>query len=288
MNYEQFVHEMILCTSKKLSKFEKIEKQEVLKNNGEKLIGLVIRKENEKIVPIIYLEEFYEQYLMGSKIEYLSEQILSQRDRSEFPAHWDYESMLNFEHVQNLIIYRLINFERNRELLKMIPHLEMADFAITFYVMIPTENSDFCSILIRNEHMNRWEVSTSVLYETAKRNTKRLFPKVFSPLMEYMNLPWEFQEGDSPLWILTNEMGLHGASVILYPGMLRMIFERLDSGFYLLPSSIHEFLIVPKHLAVPEAHLREMVQEVNETQLEPEEFLSDMVYHFDGENITKV
>ncbi len=288
MNYEQFVQEMINCTKQKLSFGEQVEKHNVLKNNGVVLTGLSIRKVNESIAPILYLEGYYERYCAGESIEELCSHLYAQREHAPTPPDWDYRAILDYDEIQNFIVYRLINRERNEKLLNEIPYLPVFDLAIVFYVLVPSNGEDECSILIRNSHINVWKIPISLLYETARRNTPILYPYVFRPLSEYMNLGGRSEFTESPLWILTNLSGNNGASAILYPRMPKRLYEKLECTYYVLPSSIHEFLIVPEKTEIHPENLRHIVCEVNETQIEKEEVLGDSVYYFDGKNITKM
>lgn len=87
---------------------------------------------------------------------------------------------------------------------------------------------------------------------------------------------------------MTNVTGIYGASAILYPKMPKRLYEKLGCSYYLLPSSIHEFLVVPADAGIYSENLRNIVCEVNETQIEEEEVLADSVYYFDGKNVTKM
>ncbi len=287
MNYDQFVQNMYECTKQKLCENVTLEQQKILKNNGVTVTGFSIRKSNDTIAPIIYLEEYYERFLSGEKIEALSDLLIERQEKIEAPSKWDYRSILDFSKVQDRIVYRLIHQERNSELLKEVPHLPMFDLAIVFYIMIPADGFDSCSVLIRNSHIDLWKLPISILYETARYNTPKLCPYVFRSLMEHLQENYGFA-GESPLWVLTNVMGFNGASALLYPQMPKKLYEKLEKPYYLLPSSIHEFLIVEEETPISADHFKEIVQEVNATQVSPEEFLSDSIYYFDGKNITKM
>ena len=136
--------------------------------------------------------------------------------------------------------------------------------------------------------MNLWRVPISVLYDTARKNTPILCPYIFRPLEEHMNKMKCGDYFESPLWILTSLTGINGASTILYPKMPKRLYEKLKCSYYLLPSSIHEFLVVPACDGIYPTNLQNIVCDVNETQIQEEEVLSDSVYHFDGKNITKM
>ena len=288
MNYETFVQEMLCCTKRQISSEECLEIHRVLKNNGVTLTGISIRKKQENVVPIIYLDEYYERYRLGENIESLSQELLLQRAEAPLPPEWDYRAILNFEEIREQVVFRLVNRQKNEKLLQSVPYLPVFDLAILFYVMVSDENAEECSILIRNSHMDLWKISIATLYETARKNTPLLQPYMFQPLSEYIQVLKCHDFFESPIWILTNIQGLYGASAVLYPKMPKRIYEKLGQSYFLLPSSIHEFLVVPESSVIYPDKLRDIVCEVNETHMEKEEVLGDSIYHFDGKNITKM
>ena len=288
MNYEEFVLFMLECVRGRLPETMVVEKQEILKNNGVKAVGLAIRKEGALAAPIIYLEEYYKKYCIGASVETLAEHLIRRSDHTPPVPKWDYENILEFQKVRPHVNYKLINAERNQDLLKKVPNLPLLDFAIVFYVVIPVNETENCSVLIQNVHMNYWKLPISVLYQCAKENTEKLCPYVFQPLSEYVeNYTGEYIP-KSELYILSNEMGLNGASVILYPNMPKIIYEEIGGSYFLLPSSIHEFLVIRSECGNCAESLKEIVRDVNEHHIAPEEYLSDSIYYFDGNIITKM
>ena len=83
------------------------------------------------------------------------------------------------------------------------------------------------------------------------------------------------------MYLISNTASIHGAAAVLYPSVLSALAKRLDGSFYLLPSSIHEFIAVPFKREYAPEELREIVREVNESQVEEEEYLSDQIYYYD-------
>ena len=73
-----------------------------------------------------------------------------------------------------------------------------------------------------------------------------------------------------------------GAGVLAYQDFMDQAAEKIGGDFYVIPSSIHEILLVPDNGEVQAEGLKEMVQEVNATEVSPEEKLSDNVYHYDS------
>lgn len=100
----------------------------------------------------------------------------------------------------------------------------------------------------------------------------------------YIELPATagFPEMFPPMYVITNKQNLYGAVCILYPDVLKDVAQKLDSDFYVLPSSVHETIAVPaENLDINHASsLKAMVREVNQSELTPEEVLSDNVYYY--------
>ena len=288
MNYEEFVQFMLECVRTRLPKTTVVEKQEILKNNDVKVVGLAFRKAGVCAAPVIYLEEYYKRYCMGASMETLVEHLIRRSEQTPPVPKWDYENILDFQKVSSHVVYKLINAKRNQALLKKVPNLPLLDFAIVFYVMIPVNETENCSVLIQNVHMNYWKLPISVLYQCAKENTEKICPYVFRPLSEYVEDYTGEYVPTSELYILSNEMGVNGAAAILYPKVPKEIYAKIGGSYYLIPSSIHEFLVIRKdYETCPEA-LKQIVWDVNENHIAPEEYLSDSIYYFDGNIITKM
>lgn len=288
MNYEQFIDAMLECTRRKLPGTDIVEVQEVQKNNGVKLVGLVIRRHDFGIAPVVYMDEFYKRYMSGQSIENLSSMLLERCRHIPEMSHWNFEEFKDFRKIQDKIVYKLINAEENKELLKEIPHLPILDFAIVFFMMLEVSENETGSILIKNSQMDLWNCPISLLYEYAKRNTPVLCPPVLCLLSEVVGVLEKECFDNAPIYLLTNKSGVNGAAALLYPNMPGNIYAMIGRNYYLLPSSIHEFLIVPdEHGSTPEV-LKSIVREVNATQVEKEDFLSDDIYYFDGDIITKM
>ena len=285
MNYDQFILSVTRYIEEQIDESESVEMQEILKINGVVAKGISIRKKEEKIAPVIYLQEFYEKFLAGKPLEELAAQIVKKSREAEFVPEWNYEEILDFNRVKSKIVYRLINAKQNQELLKDVPNLPIYDLSIVFYLLISESDVGRCSVLIKNSHMDYWKIPISVLYECARQNTPRLFPHVLMPMDTYA---WKYAGGvvaPSPLIVLSNSRGMNGAGVLLYDRMPEKIYGYVGGKYYLIPSSIHEFLIVPWEPFLSVENMKEMVHEVNENHVAKDEVLSDNVYFFDGEQL---
>ena len=203
---------------------------------------------------------------------------------------------LNYESVQQRIIYKLVNTEKNRELLEDVPHIEFLDLSIVFQCMVAQEEFGTASILIHNVHMKLWDVSVENLYQAAKENTQRLqeyeIKSMADVLCEIMreedpemlteDLAEEFPDS-VPMYVLSNKNRVEGAVCILYPDLVRDFAEAIGSSFYIIPSSVHEVLLLPAGHDGESEEIKSMIREINDTQVSTEEILSYSLYFYDRE-----
>lgn len=203
--------------------------------------------------------------------------------KGEAETVWDYEK------VRDKIIFKLINTEHNRELLKRVPNRSFCDLSIVFMVHFGDREKGICTALILDEHMAFWNVTVDDLYDAAMKNTPRLLPDTFTGMDEMIRKIFLQEECDEtieieaevesvPFYVLTNRLGIFGAACLLYPGVVKKYANELNCDLYVLPSSVHETLLLPydKDLNVDE--LREMVQNVNRSEVALEDRLSGQVY----------
>lgn len=268
----------------------RVDVKEVRKNNGVVLHGLTITAKGENVAPTIYLEGFLEAYEYGIPFKGIAEEILDAYRRSEPDKGVDIGFFRSFEAVRDRICYKLIGRKGNEELLKDIPYIDFLDLAICFYYAYQGESLGEGSILIHNSHMEMWESCMAELFGLAKRNTPKLCPWRCCSLDEALAEVEEESTGEPaeepgfelPLKVLSNTKRLYGAACILYPGVLETLAQELGGGFLILPSSIHEVLLLPNDMMIVEPkEFRQMIEEVNSTCVLPEEVLSDSLYYYD-------
>lgn len=308
MEMKDFAEKACRAMKEVLGEEYEVRIQEVQKNNGVILQGLLILSEKQNVSPTIYLKPFWEAYEGGVTFAELVRRML-QIYREDTPEQSiDMSFFKHFECVKDRICYRLVNAEKNKELLKKIPYIAFLDLAICFYYAYEGEALGNGTILIYHTHAELWQTDAQELMRLAEVNTRRLFPwecssmeTVVRELMERrkqdicnfdgrcegMSAPWGIVGEEEAFWenipmqILSNDSRVYGAACILYPGLLSEIAEKEDANLYLLPSSVHEVIIMPDSGREEPLALKSMIYEVNRTQLEPEEVLSDSLYYFD-------
>jgi len=297
MTYESFKQQLADQLRTFFSADTHISIQQFPHNNHLILDGLTILEPGINISPTIYLNQYFEQFRNGAKLSDIQQQILQYYHQHCPLSSIDTDFFTCFNQVSPRIVYKLIHFEKNRELLREIPHIPYLDLAIVFYCLVPETPYENASILIYNNHLAYWNISKDTLMELARKNTQMLLPWRCSPLAELIRpalelLPEQEQastyeileEETVPMYVLTNSQQYFGAACILYSNALYDISHNLQDDLYILPSSIHEVILIPASMAEHPTELANIVQEVNITEVAPDEILSDSVYYYQQES----
>lgn len=259
----------------------------VTKNNDLKLCGLYIRKKGRNISPVIYIDEFMEYLRCGASLDAVTEKIIEIYRENIITNPVRGLDMADFDSLKHRIIFQLINTRRNKGMLKDIPSIPFLDLSIIFKVLINTTPCETATLTIKNEYMEMWHIGTEQLFEAAMANTPRLqeydlktMGSILAELTDH-----DFDDGISCfMYVLSNKQRLNGCGCILYPDVLESIAEKIGNNFYILPSSIHEVIIVPDDKMGNAHSLIQIVREVNKEVITQEDFLSDNVYFFSGES----
>lgn len=283
MNIQEFTQEACTEIAKILGR--EVQYKEVEKLNGAKHYGLIILEPGYNVAPTLYLEPFFDMYLYTKNWKDTVGRIIRAYQADSFPKRLDMGWFKDFEKVRGLIFHKLVNFEANTELLEDIPYTRYLDFAIIYCIYYKDDEIGSGSILIHNSHLEAWGCTTQDLARLAKENTPRLYPLAVSTmenvLQECMADTEELSsvgEIPIPMHIMTNTEKANGAITILYQNALKNFAERIHSDVVILPSSVHEVILLPLREDDDFREFRNMVCEVNRSGLAREDFLSDNVY----------
>ena len=258
----------------------------VPKNNSTKLDGLIIKKTESNICPNLYLNQYYADYEDGREIEDILSDIAHVRQMNDAPADLDVSAITDFSRIRDKIAAKLINTNQNREYLEDKPHTDIADLSAVYYVDLRSDSLGNMTTVITDSLLAQYDITLERLHEIAIQNmgTKARFCSMFEVLSELMSDSFpqdEFCPADNMMFVLTNESKLNGAAMLLCPETMDKIAEQVGSSYYILPSSIHETLVVPFSDGMNVDDLKNMVHEVNSAQLSADEILSDNVYIYD-------
>lgn len=270
---------------------------DVILNNGTTHIALILYKNGEKLHPQIYLERFFEDYKKGKAMEEILQDVMKTYEEALKNINPDSLSGIeDWEQVKGRLAFRLLSKERNKETLENYVYQEFLDLAAIVTFCAEIDEQGVKAIRVTHDLAERWNVSEEEILQAAEENTESLFPVRMEPILDTLcrvadisrdDLPEEvLAEEDSPqIMVLTNYLGVNGATVLLYDSLLKQIYEKLGGKFIILPSSIHEVIVMPLASAPPITDSQKMVEQINHSAVKEEEILSDSVYLYDGEKV---
>lgn len=284
MNFEEFktwVKENI--TSKDWKETSQVEISVVKKNNGVSKAGLSIREDEHDVSPLLYLDDYYIHYQNGELLENIIRNIRADYDKKVQMAAVKIPNLQEFENIRGRVIYRLVNYEKNKDILEDCPHIRLHDLAVTFRWVAHIDDVGVSTSLITNKQVKEWGVSVNDLVLAARQNTPRLFPAQIIDMEEMLAgmVSFILYPSAIPMYILTNEQELNGASALLYGDILKDFANKKGADMYILPSSIHEVIMIPADRIDDPKKLSSMVHEANTTVVSTGDVLSDSVYYYD-------
>ena len=293
----------------------------VIKNNNVELKAISILRKGEKATPTIYLESYYEEYNSGRDIDEICGEIFELYQKSKESIDYKIDDFSEFERIKEKVFYKLINYDMNANMLKDIPYFRFLDMAIVFYLMISCDERGVASALIHNQHMENWNVTPEELRKIACDNTWTNYPPVIQKMEDiisemimkdildgiddsdvikedYKCGSYDYEDVESlikeevenlkadreiDMYVLTNSIRNNGAVCITYPGVLKDFAEEKNSDIYIIPSSIHEVILIPG-AQWSKSQINGMIREVNQNELDPVEVLSNHVYVYRRED----
>lgn len=289
MEYKEFVEYIKMNAGYIAGEGGNITINHVIKNNGCEMDGLVIMEKGKDIAPSIYLDSFYELYTNGENIKNIIRQIEVIYEQNKNNVTFDVNILKHFDTIKDKIVYKVVNYRSNEKLLEQVPHKRILDLAVVFYCLLDNEYGRSATALIYNNNLKNWNVTIDDVYKAALKNTPDLLHSKISSmaaLFEKCGVNVDGEEVDlkdyvpSDMYVLTNESKLNGAACILYENVLYDFAQKLGADLYILPSSVHEVILLPKLSMFEKDELVNMVKEVNTEGVAADEVLSDHVYEY--------
>ena len=256
---------------------------DTLKNNGVKLHGVCIKLDDSNVRPTVYLESYFKDYKYGISIENLASQIMTIAKEHSFSRNFDTSIYDDFESVKNRLFTKIINTKQNEELLITVPSRSFMDLSIVVYCDV----SDLCgvnaTVLIKKEHIKGWKISEEEIIDIAYANTRSKGIEL-NDICQYLDR--ELNEHEFPadaynrLFVFTNEEKLFGAICMTFDDVLDDFLSDRADGAYIIPSSIHEVIIVPVTNERMLSDINDIIESVNRFTVEKEEVLSEHAYYY--------
>lgn len=282
-----------------------IEAKEVIGNNGVKRHGLVMKGTTQYTNPVIYIDKEYERYSDEEEMDDIydiSQRIIQIYELSKNEDIGQEEMVKNINDwnwAKNKVMFTLVNTDKNKEVLKAVPSTPFLDLSYTYYIQLQNSNFENGNVRIKNEYLDRWDITLEELHKQAVKNLMKFTEEEMEPMVDVvLKILFEGnnefkEEGTkfirelnseseySEMHVLSTTSHIYGAVYMFYSSKIKALADKLDSDLYILPSSIHELILIPVLENEEVETLREMVNQVNEESVENIDYLSDNVYRFD-------
>ncbi len=317
IDFTSFTQKILKILQEKLGADYTVFSHYVKKNNGMELTGIVAKRTGRSTSPTIYINGFYKEGITEDEIKRAADALYDEFQEAEFEDDIDLSDFAAFDKAKKRLAFKLIHAEKNKELLRSVPHRLFHNLAAVYYYSV--QEAPFygkATILVRDSHMKKWGINEEELMKTAFQNTPVLCPGVINDMEEVMreilseNLnediagarmgeqekadlfdeEWldelisqmskDAKEKKIPMFVLTNKQKFYGAACMLYPEVLKNFAEKIKQDLYILPSSVHEVILVPANAGTNQESLREIVTDINRTQVAEDEVLADSVYFY--------
>ena len=283
MNITSFTNQIIYFLQQQFGDDYHIFSRKVTKNNGVTLTGIVARRENINSFPTIYIDDYYREDIKEEEIREIVSEMAQRLRQADLTRPVDLSGFTDFQKAKTRLAYKLINTEKNCELLKNIPNRPFFNLSIVYYYLI--EDASFqgkATVLIRNSHLDTWKITEEELYETAYYNAPVLLPSKVQNMNDILDgvFPKKMFEDMVPMFVLSNKEKLFGAACMLYPDELKTFAEEIDRDLFVLPSSVHETILLPKCAGMNQESFLDIVTETNHSQVAEEEVLADSVFFY--------
>ena len=285
MDFNSFICKLVDIISERIEEDEDVIRYDAIKNNDTKLHGIVIKNATEKVSPTIYLERYYEKYLAEQNLECIADEIikLSRLHRNDINiSSFEFE---NYENVKDELYAKLIGKDSNNKLLEHVPYKEFLDLAIVVYFDVSKWCGMNASVLVKKEHIKMWGIDEEELFDLAIKNAYIKNGYSISNIFDLLgaNLKDTIQNS-LPMYVMTNKIKYYGAICMIYEDAIKEFCINNNCDVYIIPSSIHEIIIVPLSDEKLGYNINDAISIVNETELDREDVLSNHGYIYSREN----
>lgn len=294
MEIKEFAQQVADAVQERLGGECRAEIKEIRKNNNAVLTGLMIRNPSTNVSPCIYLEEFFQGFEKGTEtVEGMADRIAGAYREAGLPDRMDISFFTDYEKARKKVRGKLVNTEINRKLLEAVPHREFLDLSMVYMLCLEEEGCGMeCSIDVKNEYLELWGVTEEELFGDAEANARSDGGAVLKSIVDVIkDVPYNEEtavpalDESFPMYVLTNRRRTYGAVGMLDAETLKEAGKILGGGYYILPSSVHELILLASSGKAGEVKkMEEMVKIINDTLVLAEERLGYHIYRYDNES----
>ncbi len=296
MDYENFKEQFVADVKDRLEEQGadvKVSVNEVNKLN-ESYEAITVTPEDSNIGVNMSIQKFYDAMQDGTSYDDVVDKAVDVISKGiEQRPDIDVAALTDYSQMKEKLAMEVVSAEANKEMLENVPHQNMEDMAVVYRFILSSDEDGRASILVTNQILETMGVTPEQLHADAIENAPQIKPAEIKGMSEVMAEMMGVEQAemmglvpmnpeDEQMFVATVPDKVHGAGVLAYQDFMDKAAEKVGGDFFILPSSIHEILIVPDNGKMDLKELEAMVKEVNATQVAPADKLTDSVYHYDS------
>lgn len=234
--------------------------------------------------PAINIEKYYEEYQTGKTVDEVLHEMAGVVVENRRMV--DVDVMKDYEKASKRLFIRVSSVIRNLAFLKRVPHRIVDDLVLTYHVAIDLSPEEFGSGVITYDVMQMYGVTEEQLYYDAMRSCPDVLGASVQSLDEVLfhgPAPFDDCGAAREIRIVTGSKAKFGAAILFCPDMMRDIAQEMQSSYFVIPSSIHEVMLIPTDDPSDYERLEGIVHSVNASCVKWRDLLSDHVYYYDAE-----
>ena len=283
MNKKEFTETIMVRLAERCPDFS-FETTNVIKRNDEKLIGIIGRTPHA-LCPTVYVDPFYQNYRQGMTTDEVIDRmagIFWQEHlsvKSDFPIR---NNMEDFEQIKDRLIIVLSSLEMNEQWLKDKCYKPFLNLAATVGILVDVDETSNSIIHVQEKLLDMWNVTFDYIFEVAKENSFIESNILFKDICDVLTSHGISLDAEaSLLYVATNSHNFMGANLLMNNSFLYEIAEKLQDSFYIIPSSVHELLVLPACQVQDVEELNLLIQNINDTEVILSDRLSYTLYYYD-------
>lgn len=282
ISYEEFKKEL----KENINSFYKddvefLEEKKVYKPNRE-YEGLCIKFKDISLAPVIDLQDWYDTYRMGIDITSILKKFNNALIEHSNDLNIDV-SKVNKAYILEHVTLAAINMNKGQGLLNNVYYQRMEDIAFIPKIYFDdTHSSTITKKICEGFNISEYELIKAAIHNM--ENQSYMF-KTMGDYFKDINYEDSEIKNDklTNVYILTTNNLVNGAGLIVSDKIADRISREVGGDFYIIPSSIHELLILPEDFVNKDMFdmIKETIEFVNEVEVNSSDFLSDNFYHYD-------
>ena len=284
LSYEGF-RNVLFSQTKRVFKDEfginDITVEKTIRNNDTEIEVLCIKHGTTGCMPNIHIDDLYEVYEKGENIDEIIDSVKETYIRCSRYTLPDLEKLRafveNIDEAGSKIEFRLINADTNEKRLEDKPFKRFGEFALSYQLKVGTADNGFYVTLITNDMMELWNLNIDELHRQAVENMDPINNFVLQKLSDLLEIP-----DRTGMFVLTNKHKMNGATMIMFDEVRQKVGKYVGGDYYILPSSVHEVIIIPKRYTSDISYLTYMIRSANRDEriVRPDDFLYDNLYEY--------